>query len=207
MAWFSRFTRFGDAHLVYGQEAGMSCGIASVIMCVFKINKLRPGAQAVQVEKDIYAKYSTASGGAYKPETQGTNPNHLVTVLNSLNCGKWTWKSTSGAAASKLIIDKVGVTGLGPQVQVNPIIAAIKWSGPGGHGVVIDTVRSVAGSKYATVCDPWDANVHVTSIDETKAFNYDAGKGGFHVNVWGSTKATGGSYSSKGANMWVVHRI
>jgi hypothetical protein len=54
MAWFSRFTRFGDMHLVYGQEANMSCGIASVMMCVFKINKLNPGATSVTVEQDIY---------------------------------------------------------------------------------------------------------------------------------------------------------
>ena len=71
MAWFTRLTRFGDAHLVYGQEANMSCGIASVMMCVFKVNKLKPGAASVTVEKDIYQKYSQALGSAYTPEFNG----------------------------------------------------------------------------------------------------------------------------------------
>jgi hypothetical protein len=31
MAWLTRFTRFGDMHALYGQEAVMSCGIASGI--------------------------------------------------------------------------------------------------------------------------------------------------------------------------------
>ena len=26
MAWFTRFTRFGDMHFVFGQEEGMTCG-------------------------------------------------------------------------------------------------------------------------------------------------------------------------------------
>ena len=210
MAWFSRFTRFADTHLVYGQEANMSCGIASIIMCVFKINKLAPGTDAVQVEKDIYNLYSKASGGAYKPETEGTFPVHLATVLNGLNCGTWVGDWVSGAAASKLIIDTVGVsTGIGPLMNVNPVIAGVGWAGGGGHAVVIDTIREVAGTKYATVCDPWDANVHIAEINATAPFVYDAGRSGFHVNFWGSTKnQTTGAYdaASVGKNIAIIYR-
>jgi len=38
MAWFTRITRFGDVHLVYGQEHDRSCGLACIMMCVFKLN-------------------------------------------------------------------------------------------------------------------------------------------------------------------------
>src|SRR5437879_12918072 len=96
MAWFTRFTRFGDLHLVYGQEANMSCGIASVMMCVFKINKLKPGADAVTVETDIYKKYEAAMGGGchYDPTKIGTYPEKLATILNSFTDGNWKWHQT-----------------------------------------------------------------------------------------------------------------
>ena len=53
MAWFTRFTRFGDVHLVYSQEAENSCGIACVMMTVFKISKLSPGVRSLYKEKQI----------------------------------------------------------------------------------------------------------------------------------------------------------
>ena len=197
MAWFSRFTRFGDAHLVYGQEANMSCGIASVIMCVFKINKLKPGSQAVHVEKDIYDKYSSASGAKYKPEQKGTRPEHLVTVLNSLDCGKWKWQAVGSLAATQRIIEVVGTTnGVGPTVTVNPVIVGVDWDGGGAHWIVIDTVRSFMGSKYATICDPWDTNVHIQKVETGKPFEYMAGEGGFSVDFWGTHKGQTSPYGA-----------
>jgi hypothetical protein len=197
MAWFTRFTRFGDMHLVYGQEAGMSCGIASVIMCVFKINKLAPGKKAVQVEKDIYDKYSKASGGKYKPEKQGTHPTHLVTVLNSLNCGTWQWSAVSASAASARIVHEVGIeNGLGPTITVNPVIVGVDWDTGGAHWIVIDTVRHFLGKNYATVCDPWDTNVHVVDVTAGKEFTYHAGQGGFKVDFWGTSKGQTQPYAA-----------
>ena len=90
MAWFSRFTRFGDMHLVYGQEANMSCGIASVMMCVFKINKLRPDRKALTLEKNITKKYETKLGSKYDSEKVGTYPQHLATILGEFT--KTSWK-------------------------------------------------------------------------------------------------------------------
>lgn len=210
MAWFSRFTRFGDAHLVYGQEENMSCGIASIIMCVFKINKLSPGAGSLYAEKEIYDLYAKASGGAYKPETQGTHPVHLATVLNGLNCGTWTGAMVSGADAAKQIIDSVGISsGFGPTMNFSPVIAGVGWAGGGGHAVVIDTIRDFMGTKYATVCDPWDANVHIEEISAKKPFVYNAGKGGFHVNFWGDTKnETKSAYGAtdQGKNIALIYR-
>ncbi|KAA5604301.1 hypothetical protein F1188_16545 [Roseospira marina] len=212
MAWFSRFTRFGDMHLVFGQEANMSCGIASVLMCVFKINKITPGAQAVHINKDIYDAYSKASGGTYQPEKVGTHPNHLVTVLNGLKCGKWMWSQVAAGPASQKIIDLVGVTAApGPTLTVNPIIIGVDWDSGGAHWAVIDTVRSLRGTHYATICDPWDANVHVQAIKAGTPFTYKADEGGYAIDMWGAHKGQTSPYKpgAKGRiQTWgIIHRI
>jgi len=212
MAWFSRFTRFGDAHLVFGQEADMSCGIASVLMCVFKINKITPGAQAVHVNKDIYNAYSKASGGRYQPQRRGTHPTHLVTVLNSLNCGTWMWTQVAAGAAAQKIVDLVGVTAApGPTITVNPIIIGVDWDSGGAHWAVVDTVRSFVGTNYATICDPWDANVHIQAITGGKPFIYKPDEAGFAVDFWGEHKGQTSPYpaGSKGRiQTWgLIHRI
>jgi hypothetical protein len=126
VAWFTRLTRFGDVHLVYGQEANMSCGIASVMMCVFKVNKLKPGSASVTVEKDIYKKYAQALGSTYTPETTGTYPQHLATVLNSFTTGTWRWHNYSPNDVPQKLIDKVGVSaGVGALVNVEPVILGV----------------------------------------------------------------------------------
>lgn len=187
MAWFSRFTRFGDMHLVYGQEAKMSCGIASILMCVFKINKLKPGKTAVHVEENIYKTYEKVSGATYKPNQRGTHPNHIVTILNQLTGGTWGWHKVPAANAGKRIIDKVGVySGVGPTLNVKPMIVGIDWDKGGAHWAVIDTVRQFGGKTYATVCDPWDANVHIQEVSSTAAFTYDANKAGYSVDFGGT---------------------
>jgi hypothetical protein len=189
MAWFSRITRFGDTHLVYGQEANMSCGIASVMMCVFKINKLKPGSTAVTIEKDIYKKYEAAMGSAYAPETTGTYPDKLATILNSFTSGNWSWHKTPPNDVPQALIDQVSVTyGLGPVVDVEPVILGVDWDMGGAHWVVCDTIRDVVFARYATICDPWDTNVHLQSFKTGGPFFYDAAGGGFMVNFGGTSK-------------------
>ncbi len=189
MAWFTRITRFGDVHLVYGQEANMSCGIASVMMCVFKINKLKPGATAMTVEKDICQKYADASGTPYAPNKKGTLPKHLAHVLNEFTSGHWRWHHFHPNHVPSVLVHKVGVaSGLGPTVDVNPVILGVDWETHGAHWVVVDTVREFLGTKYATVCDPWDSNVHIQKIREHHPFHYNANEGGFSFDFWGSHK-------------------
>ncbi len=190
MAWFTRLTRFGDAHLVYGQEANMSCGIASVMMCVFKVNKLKPGAASVTVEKDIYQKYSQALGSAYTPESTGTYPQHLATVLNSFTTGTWSWHNYAPNDVSQKLIDKVGVSdGFGALFNVEPVILGVDWDLGGAHWVVVDTIREILDRQYATICDPWDTNVHMQRIHTGHPFYYDAANGGFMMNF--SVRAEG----------------
>jgi hypothetical protein len=187
MAWFTRLTRFGDAHLVYGQEANMSCGIASLMMCVFKVNKLKPGAASVTVEKDIYQKYSQLLGSAYTPETTGTYPQHLATIMNGFTSGTWRWHNYPPNDMPQKLIDKVGVTsGFGAVVDVEPVILGVDWDLGGAHWIVVDTIRDIIGLQYATICDPWDANVHMQHIHTGQPFYYDAANGGFMMNFWGT---------------------
>ena len=200
MAWFTRFTRFGDVHLVYGQEADMSCGIASVMMCVFKLNKLRPGSDSITVEKDICAKYAAALGNAYDPEKSGTYPDKLATVLNEFTEGNWRWHKTPPSDVPQTLIDQVGVTnGLGPVVDVEPVILGVDWDQGGAHWVVVDTIRTSSGNQYATICDPWDANVHMQKFKAGGPFYYDAASGGFMINFWDSTKGETQPYQGNAA--------
>ena len=83
MAWFQRYTRFADMHYVYGQERGMSCGLACVTMAVFKVNKLVPGIAAQLDEDQIMRTYNAIMPNADKPMS-GTYPEPLVKVLDAL---------------------------------------------------------------------------------------------------------------------------
>ena len=183
VGWFTRLTRFGDVDLVYGQEANMSCGIASVMMRVFKISKLTPGSTSVTVEKDMYQKYSQVMGSGYSPETTGTYPQYLATVLKSFTSGTWHWHNYAPTDVPQKLVDKVGVTmGFGSVVDVEPVILGVDWDLGGAHWVVVDTIRDALGSQCATICDPWDANVHMQTFSVGSPFFYDAATGGFMMN-------------------------
>lgn len=200
MAWFSRFTRFGDMHLVYGQQADMSCGIASLMMCVFKLNKLKPGKTALTVEQQIYKKYEAVMGSAYAPETTGTYPQHLATILTSFTSGTWSWHQTPPNDVPQTLIDKVGVTsGLGPTVLVEPVILGVDWDLGGAHWVVVDTIRRIDGTTYATICDPWDTNVHIQKFATGGPFVYDAANGGFTIDFSGTHKGKTSPYVGSAA--------
>ena len=189
MAWFSRFTRFGDMHWVFGQERNISCGVACVVMAAFKINKFTPGVKAAFSEDDVLAR-ATAILGPNPLGTAGLSNPQMVTLLNDpmFSMGGWRLDTLPQADVPAKIISQVGTTaGLGPTLEVKPVIVGIDWTGGGGHWVVVDTVRTFMGSTYATVCDPWDANVHVTPMAAKSTFSYTAQKtwGGA---LWGKHK-------------------
>lgn len=196
MAWFTRVTRFGDMHLVYGQEADMTCGIASVMMTIFKVNKLKAGSTAMTVEKKIIDRYQKLLGSKYEPEKEGTYPQHLASILNSFTKGAWKWHNPGVNGVGKLLVDKVGVVGgVGPTIDVTPVIIGVDWNLGGAHWVVVDTIRKFGGSTYATVCDPWDTNVHVQKFKTGTPFAYNAGDGGPMVNFGGTNKGEASPYT------------
>jgi hypothetical protein len=201
MAWFSRFTRFGDVHLVYGQEADKSCGIASVMMCIFKLNKLKPGSTSLTVETDIYTRYEETMGGVpYDAAQAGTFPSNLATTLNGFTDGTWSWHKTPVNDVPQTLLNKVGLTpGLGPVLDVEPVILGVDWDQGGAHWVVVDTIRESNGVRYATVCDPWDANVHLQKFKVGDPFFYDAASGGFMINFWDATKGDTQPYQGNAA--------
>lgn len=211
MSWFTRFTRFGDAHLVYGQEATNSCGIACVMMCVFKVNKLEPSKTAFHTEQEIYKVYGEVAKTNYDGSAY-SDARHLATVLNRLNCGTWSADYVNAAGVSDAIIGSVGadIVGLGPVVNTlkrgYPIIILVGWNAGGAHFVVVDTVNSFFGSLYASVCDPGDADVHITPFEAGKSFNYIGAP-----SRWTFDFGTGvrGSYQKPTpgvTNGWVVRR-
>lgn len=178
MAWFTRFTRFGDAHMVFGQEQDISCGVACVIMAAFKINKIKPKTKAMFSEEDIMKK-AVALFGPNPLGTAGLNNPQIVQLLNepSLNMTGWKLSTLAQNQVTNKILKAVGVeSGIGPTVNVKPVIVGVDWKNGGGHWVVIDTVRKLGSSYYATVCDPWDASVHVIPVKKDENFNYTAKK-------------------------------
>ena len=93
-----------------------------------------------------------------------------------------------------LIADKIGVRGmLGPAISVKPAMVGITWSDGSGHWVVIDTVRKVFGDLVATVCDPWDTNVHMQDFTRGGVFAYRPGDGGLTLSI-GSHKGQANPY-------------
>ncbi len=207
MAWFTRYTRFRDVHLVYGQEAENSCGIACVMMSVFKINKLAPGRSALHTEQEIYRVYGEVSGSAYNGSAY-TFTNHLASVLNRLNCGQWRQEQLGTNDVAQKILDVVGTRSAltGATISVDPIIVLINWDNSGGHFVVIDSVRTLLSYNYATVCDPWDANVHVTSFSAGQPFRYEGAPVPYSWNVGAAPRAYSAPSSGGATGGWVIYR-
>lgn len=205
MGWFTRFTRFGDAHIVFSQEGDNACGIACVMMCAFKINKLRPGASAVYKEKEIYQIYGKQSGAAYDGSAY-TYTNHLASTLNQLGCGKWKTEQIGVNAVPDKIMKVVGKRGLlGPSVDVNPMIVLIGWDKGGAHFVVVDTVRGIGGHQYATINDPWDGDVHVTKIKSGEPLHYVAQQNRTSWEI-GEPEHRYQKPSAGGGNGWIIYR-
>ncbi|WLD12902.1 hypothetical protein [Planctellipticum variicoloris] len=221
MAWFSRFTRFGDIHLVYAQEAENSCGIACVMMTVFKINKLVPGAAALHKETEIYDVYGAVSGAAYDGSAY-SYATHLASVLNRLRVGTWEAAFIGATNVSQAIIDSVGIDTPGQSLlagvaapaayvanqlrQRIPIIVLVGWNAGGAHFVVVDVVNNTPFGMYASVCDPWDGNVHITQFQAGASFNYIGAPVPMSWDL-GGTRHDYSSTSAGAPNGWVVRRI
>ncbi len=219
MAWFTRFTRFGDVHLCYAQEAANSCGIACVMMTVFKINKLGMG-EAIHREKEIYKQYSAITGSPYDG-SQYSNGLPLATALSKLGVGLWECVNVGAAGVSQAIVDSLGseVPGVsllaGPLAPTawamnqlrprTPIILHVGWGGGGAHFVMVDTVNQLGSQKYASVCDPWDGNVHITPFSIGQVFQYRAAHVPFSWDL-GGTKHEYSGASNGATSGWVIRK-
>jgi hypothetical protein len=189
MGWFLRFDRFTDSHVVFSQEKDESCGLASCKMVVFKMNKLRPGASAITTERkieQIYRKYAPTHPGFDK---EGSTTSCIVNTLNDLGMGNWASAVNVAASIPKLMLKLkyVNYDLVGAGVVVNsitrgyPVILGVDWLGKDrkyhrGHWVVVDTVNKLPfiDKYWASVCDPWDGDLHVTPFDLKHRFSYTA---------------------------------
>jgi len=187
-------------HWVYGQEKSVSCGVACAVMAVYKINKITPGKRATYSEDELLKRARDVTRTAKFLGINGLNANQMLTLLNdpTYKMPGWKFSQLSPKAVADSIVKTVGVSsGFGPVVSVSPMIVMINWtSGPGHHWVLVDTVREFGGTKYASVCDPWDANVHFLKLEKGKNPNYSAEEV-TAVDIWGTRK----QYSSRKGNL------
>lgn len=117
----------------------------------------------------------------------------------------------AAADSAQRIVDLVGSQNVatGPAVRVNPIIVGVNWDGSSSsHWIVIDTVRSIVGKQYATVCDPADADVHIQRVHPGSPFVYEANTA-ISVDFWGSRDKDAYKGGAKGrVRDWpFIHRI
>jgi hypothetical protein len=180
MAWFPRITRLGT-HMVYGQQAQDSCGIACVIMVNYLMKKWElpltlssPVRQefvrdVFRSESEIDAAYSKVVGYPYN----GSSPTYagqLASVLNELNIGHWQALNLSAKKVPNMILSSCfGAQGA-------PVIALVNWRDGGGHFVVCDMTGRIGGQTCADFCDPYDTAVHTLRIARDQAINYQVHK-------------------------------
>lgn len=221
MQWYSRISRFGDIHMVYGQKWANSCGLASTVMCAFKTNKFAPGQQAVYEEQKIKDEYSKVLGAVYDPVTQYTFGSKLAAVLKTVTGKDWISERPSDADQVATIlsnVDAYSALSIGPTISSKCCILLADW-GNGAHWVVADSVRTLMGFQWVTICDPWDTNLHIVRMTKGQPVVYDASDVVAGVDFGSSgSQASGGAvqtgllnrastYTSKGVITWIIHPV
>ncbi len=192
-------TRFATAHLVKQQDQINSCGIACILMVNFKLKKGLmaagmaagaafsvvpiPGASyvgltmsqqaknlALKTEPEVYKVYGDIVGSVYDGTSYTDALNHPA-VLAKLGLGSWEcfWAGPNAMATAIKDAIKGGA----------PCIVHVKWASGGAHFVCVDDVVGAFGTDYATVNDPGDADVYVTSIADGGPVSYRDNTGSF----------------------------
>ena len=196
-SWFLRMDRFGDAHAVCAQNKEKSCIMASIKMVAFKVNKLRPGRNALHTEHRIEQQFHYFVNQVGNLQEPDIGPHVATQVLNSLGCGNWAYEWPQANDIPAMVMKYVGVdraglgiTGVNAALRKFPVILFCEWAGNDneGHAIVCDTVTHVPMvGTYATICDPWDANVHFEKIQKGHPFTYSPNQP-IGVNFWGKVK-------------------
>jgi hypothetical protein len=196
-SWFLRVDRFADVHVVAAQNKNQSCMLASIKMIVFKVNKLRPGKAALPTESRIEALYKQFEGNPnHDFDTTGSNRAIATQVLNALGIGNWATEYPSTPAVPEKIMKYVGVdqfglglTGINAAKRGYPVLLRCTWKSGRAHAIVCDTVTQIPLlGTYATICDPWDGDVHFEKMEKGKTMTYEPSEA-IGINFWGSTKA------------------
>jgi hypothetical protein len=212
-SWFLRIDRFSDVHIVAAQSKDQSCALASIKMVYFKMNKLRPGASNLATERELEKLYKQkARETSHDFDQEGSNPEVMVDVLNAMGMGQWAidWPPVTDVSAriEKYVgVDQfgLGITGINAASRKYPVILACYWQPRGGHAIVVDTVTRVPlMGNYATICDPWDADVHFEKIEIGRPLTYNPrAVGGW--NFWGETKADKAGIGGNGMIKGIIY--
>ena len=163
MCWYVRFTRFATTHLVRLQENEASCGPSCVMMAHCRMNRLTTVTDGMATEQGMVQNVRTVVPGkaGWDPANDATSGNDIVTLLNSFGIGQWECTFVGPLSLAGALRDQASFFNLSSV----PVIVHVDW----GHWVLIDYMFG----KYAVVCDPWDAQVHVTSVVDGQAVVYN----------------------------------
>jgi hypothetical protein len=198
MGWFTRFDRFGDAHICFSQADPMSCGLASIKMVIFKVNKLRPGHDALATEaaiEKIYKKYDNVPD---KIGDIGVIFPKLADALNEFGIGNWKSATPPQGQMTEFLVDKlapdkVGLGLINTAMRGYPIILKVEWPSSGAgiaggaHAVVLDTINKIpiVDAWWGSICDPADGDVHITRMRKNAVLNYVGKAVKFSKNLFG----------------------
>jgi hypothetical protein len=181
-------------------------------MCVYKVNKLSPFNQSTYLEKQIYTVYGQTAGEDYDGSSY-TYAEYLADTLNKLNCGTWQATNVGPHGVANAIVKSVGMDIAGGDPVINtlargwPIIILTKWTRDGGgHFVVVDTVNNFMGSLFASVCDPWDGDVHIVPFRSGSVFHYVGRHQPLSFDNGGKKHNYHGE-SAGNMNGWIVQRV
>ncbi len=212
MSWFTRFTRFGDMHMVFSQEAENSCGIACCRMVIFKVNKVKLDSSAFESEDTLDGAYGDIIKAKYDGSAY-TFASKLAKLLNKFVPGNWTAENVGASNVAQALLDGVGKTAnpsslteviINNVKKISPIVVLVGWSTNGAHFVVIDTIHEVNGTLYASVCDPWDGDVHVTSFALCQPFNYTGASQPLSWNLGAAPEHKYATPSAGAGNGWII---
>jgi hypothetical protein len=212
MTWFTRITRFGDVHMVYSQENANSCGIACVRMVIFKTNKLKPTLKSTYTESALDKAYGKITHTNYNGSTYSDSM-ELVKLLNQYTSASWRVDYVGDAGISDVIMGSVKpsalpvtLVGQAASMVCDPVIVLVGWESGARHFVVIDTVHQINGANYASVCDPWDGDVHITKFTPGQPFSYTATQSPFSWSTSKSEHSYKAEPSQGAGNGWIIRK-
>jgi len=196
MAWFSRFDRYGSAHMVRSQDTVMaggtdssnSCGISSIMMVNFKVKMhlllrgLAAGAGVQASPVGTFVGGQLADGIA---AAQATEP-EIYQIYTDVTGSPYDGASYSDCTYFPTVLQRLGL-GSWETVWINgsmfdaikaatddgyPCIALCHWTGGGGHFCCIDETHTFI-SNTISVCDPWDGEQRIVSAPSGGTIPYD----------------------------------
>ncbi|HEX7757856.1 MAG TPA: hypothetical protein VF459_00015 [Caulobacteraceae bacterium] len=232
MAWFSRFDRYGSAHMVRSQDtvtqggadSSNSCGISSIMMVNFKVKAhlLLSGLAAGAAVQANANRGSTFTGGTLADGVRAalaTEP-EIYRIYTDVTGSPYDGSSYSDCRYFPSVLRRLGL-GAWETVSIGgsmfdaiksatdgglPVIALCHWTNGGGHFCCIDETHTTFGNTIS-VCDPWDGEQRIVSASGGGAISYDPSGFVFSTgNAFGGNRHTYDSASPGAFDGWITRK-